>query len=154
GRLTIAGRDKDVVIIRGANHFTYDIESVVERVDGTVTSFVAATAYARPGSHSDELAVFFVPDSADLDEHRRTIARVRAALARELGISSAIVVPVTEAEFPKTASGKIQRNQLAAALAAGAYADRLARVSDAGGEDGLDVSGLLFERVWLPIGRD
>ena len=61
GRLTITGREKDVIIIHGANYYSHEIESVVEEVAGVVVSFTAACAVRSPGRDTDELAIFSVP---------------------------------------------------------------------------------------------
>src|SRR6185312_8847137 len=59
GRLTITGREKDVVIINSVNYYCHAIESVVEDVDGVETSLTAACAVRPPGTNTDRLAIFF-----------------------------------------------------------------------------------------------
>lgn len=124
GEVVIAGRIKDQIIVRGINYMAHEIESVVERVDGIKVTFVAAAGVREPGAESDQLVIFFVPergDAADLD----TLAEeIRAILGREVGLAPDLLVPVTEAEFPKTGSGKIQRAALVKELRAGTFADR------------------------------
>lgn len=144
GRLTITGRDKDVVIIRGANHLTYDIESVVELVDGTETTLVAACGYEPDNGQAEQLAVFFVPSSDDPAAQRTTISTIRTTLARDLGLHADLVIPVKREQFPKTDSGKIQRAQLISDLANGVFAEQL-EILDGDNES----AGWLFERVWL-----
>ncbi|MFB8733211.1 hypothetical protein ACEQPO_02540 [Bacillus sp. SL00103] len=34
GRLVLTGREKDIIVINGANYLNYEIEAVVEEVDG------------------------------------------------------------------------------------------------------------------------
>ena len=144
GRLTITGREKDVIIIRGANYLTYDIESVAEVVDGAETTFVAACGYVPRGAQAEELAVFFVPTSNDVAEQRSAVRAIRDVLSRELGLNADLVVPVRRDQFPKTNSGKIQRAQLTADLMNGVFDEPLARL-EADGEP----SRWLYERVWV-----
>nr|APD72039.1 non-ribosomal peptide synthetase 5 [Streptomyces sp.] len=124
GDLVIAGRKKDQIVVRGINYLAHEIESVVEQVDGARVTFSAAIAVREPGEGSDRLAVFFVPRSWDDGDIHRTVDAIRAVLVREVGLAPDLVVPVTETEFPKTGSGKVQRAALAAELRAGSFADR------------------------------
>ncbi|MEH1991635.1 AMP-binding protein [Nostoc sp.] len=41
GRLTITGREKDVIIINGLNYYSHEIEAVVEEIAGVVVSYTA-----------------------------------------------------------------------------------------------------------------
>ncbi|MCU7728824.1 SDR family NAD(P)-dependent oxidoreductase [Actinoplanes sp. KI2] len=145
GSLTITGREKDMIVINGANHLSYDIESIVEQVPGTEVTWTAACGWAGPGNQADRLVVFFVPtDASEVDD---TIAAIRARLAEQLGLRPHLVVPVERAAFPKTGSGKIQRAQLVADLEQGRFDDWLTT----GQNEEIDDDGLpawFFERVW------
>lgn len=127
GQLVIAGRKKDQIVVRGANYIAHELESVVEEVDGVRVTYSAAAGVREPGEGSDRLVVFFVPARWDTDSLTRTLQDIRARLGREAGLAPDLLVPVTVAEFPKTASGKIQRGALVADLRAGRFADRIAR---------------------------
>jgi acyl-CoA synthetase (AMP-forming)/AMP-acid ligase II/NADP-dependent 3-hydroxy acid dehydrogenase YdfG/acyl carrier protein len=147
GAVAIVGRTKDQIVVRGVNYLAHELEAVVERVPGVRVSFSAAVGVREPGGGSDRLAIFFVPSTSDGDDAATTSAGVRAALAREVGLAPELVVPVTEAEFPKTNSGKIQRSALAAALGAGRFTDHV-DVAAAGGA----VSDTWFvRRDWVPL---
>ncbi|WP_216589498.1 SDR family NAD(P)-dependent oxidoreductase [Streptomyces brasiliscabiei] len=153
GSLVIAGRKKDQIIVRGANFVAHELESVVEQVEGVRVTFSAAAGVREPGEGSDRLVVFFVPTRWDADALARTFQDVRAALVREAGIAPDLVVPVTDAEFPKTASGKIQRAALVADLRAGRYADRVAGEEE--DEETAESGTWFFRRQWsrLPAAR-
>ncbi|GHH17279.1 SDR family NAD(P)-dependent oxidoreductase [Streptomyces lanatus] len=125
GDLVIAGRKKDQIVVRGINYLAHEIENVVEQVDGVRVTFSAATGVREPGEGSDRLAIFFVPRSWDDGALTRTVDAIRAVLVREVGLAPDLVVPVTETEFPKTGSGKVQRAALTAELRAGTFADRV-----------------------------
>ncbi|MER5931171.1 SDR family NAD(P)-dependent oxidoreductase [Streptomyces sp. NPDC002054] len=149
GEVVIAGRKKDQIIVRGINYMAHELESVVERVDGVRVTFSAAVGVREPGAGSDDLAVFFVPTDWDADTLARTAEQVRAVLVREAGVSPDLIIPVTEEEFPKTGSGKVQRAALVTALRAGAFADRLAGSEPEAEEDGEDT--WLFGRQWVQL---
>ena len=127
GSLTITGRQKDIIILHGANVSCHEIESAVEELAGVRRSFTAATAIRRPGASTDEIAVFFVPERDD--DVDPTIDRIRRRVAESFGSAPAAIVPLTEAEVAKTSIGKIERGKLRARLEAGAW-DELLRAID------------------------
>ncbi len=150
GEVVIAGRRKDQIIVRGINYMAHELESVVERVDGVRVTFSAAAGVREPGGSTDRLVVFFVPASWDAGALAATEEQVRAILVRESGIAPDLLVPVTEGEFHKTASGKIQRAALVADLRAGRFADRVAE--PAAEDDAPD--SWFAERRWVPSPED
>lgn len=110
GELYVVGRHKDLVIIRGRNHYPQDIE------------LTAASAHPalRPGGG----AAFSVPRGGEerlvvVQEIRREYRRdadpaevagaVRAAVAREHDVSLAELVLTLPGRLRKTSSGKIMR---------------------------------------------
>ena len=121
GRLALTGREKEMIIIRGANFYCYEIEDVVNTLPGTQPTFTAAVAVSDPATGTESLAIFFVPQRDDIEEKVRLIEQIRKAVASNLGISPSMIVPLPKAEFCKTTSGKIQRNQMKKSLAAGQY---------------------------------
>ncbi len=111
GRLTITGREKDVIIINGANYYSHEIEAVAETVEGIDVSYVAACAVRAAGGATDQLAIFFAvttPESGVPDLARR----IRAAVMKTVGVNPQHLVPVSRADIPKTSIGKIQRAEL------------------------------------------
>ncbi|PPS81432.1 SDR family NAD(P)-dependent oxidoreductase [Streptomyces sp. MH60] len=148
GEVVIAGRRKDQIIVRGINYMAHELESVVERVDGVRVTFSAAAGVREPGAATDQLVVFFVPVSWDADALAATKEQARAILVRESGIAPDLLVPVTEGEFHKTASGKIQRAALVADLRSGRFADR---VADPAAEEDPAPDTWFTTRQWVPL---
>ncbi len=64
GRLALTGRAKEMIIIRGANFYCYEIEDLVTTVDGTLPARVAATSVHDEQQGTEALLLFFVPDPA------------------------------------------------------------------------------------------
>lgn len=139
GRLTITGREKDLIIVQGANILSYDVESIAEQVDGTEVTYVAACGWSGAGDSTDKLVIFFVPAAGDRTSVHDTIAAIKARVAQTLGLQPDLVIPVEREDFPKTGSGKIQRAQLLADLDAGAYAEWCEEAD----------SSWYFERTWI-----
>lgn len=125
--LFIAGRMKDLIIIRGLNHYPHDIELTVEKCHPAVRpSCVAAFTV----DVADEARLVIVAEAdrrqAELEEvydaFRRDVAR-----EHELIVDS--VVLVRSGSIPKTSSGKIQRHACRSAF----LADSLDVVGRSGG---------------------
>lgn len=135
GRVTVTGREKDIIIVRGRNYLNHDLESVVEQVPGTSPTWVAACGDADEDSGTEALIVFFVPDgdgddSSDARTWARTAEAIGSRLSRQVGLRPDLVVPVPRHRFPKTRSGKLQRGQLLVDLRAGVFADRMRALSE------------------------
>jgi acyl-CoA synthetase (AMP-forming)/AMP-acid ligase II len=112
GELFITGRIKDVLIIRGMNHYPQDIEATAQT--------------AHPALRRDCGAAFMVTDQHDSEKltivqevertHRRDIdpdeigALIREVVANEHEVAVHHVILVRPGAVPKTTSGKIQRS--------------------------------------------
>ncbi|OUD11718.1 non-ribosomal peptide synthetase [Thioflexithrix psekupsensis] len=111
GRLTITGRQKEMIIINGLNHYSHEIEAIVETVEGVEASFTVACAIRRQESNTDDLLIFF-----HTRHHGETqadvIRRIQGQLVRKLGVMPAYVLPVAKSDIPKSSIGKLQRNPL------------------------------------------
>jgi acyl-CoA synthetase (AMP-forming)/AMP-acid ligase II len=127
GRLTLTGREKEMIVVRGANFYCYEIEDVINGVDGVEPTFSAACAVEDSASGSEGLALFFVPRIANaaIEELALVVREIRSRVTANLGINPAVVIPLSREEFPKTTSGKIQRSQLKKQLAGGLFAERI-----------------------------
>jgi len=119
GRLTITGRQKDVIIICGNNYYCHDIEAAVEEIEGVNVSYTAACAVRTPSSHTDQLAIFFSATNAN--DEKRLIHQIREIVVKQIGLNPDYLIPVSKDTIPKTAIGKIQRLQLKKRFEAGEF---------------------------------
>jgi acyl transferase domain-containing protein/acyl-CoA synthetase (AMP-forming)/AMP-acid ligase II/aryl carrier-like protein len=133
GRLTLTGRQKDLIILNGANLYSHEIEAVVEELPGVEVSYTAACAVRRDDETSDRLAIFLHPsvEPTDAASLRELVKAVRRQVATQLGVSPDYVIWVGRDEIPKTALGKIQRSELSRRFQAGDFGDRLQAIADA-----------------------
>jgi acyl transferase domain-containing protein/acyl-CoA synthetase (AMP-forming)/AMP-acid ligase II/aryl carrier-like protein len=133
GRLTLTGRQKDLIILNGANWYSHEIEAVVEELPGVEVSYTAACAVRQGDETSDRLAVFLHPsvEPTDAASLRELVKAVRRQVATRLGVSPDYVILAGRDEIPKTALGKIQRSELSRRFQAGEFDDRLQTVADA-----------------------
>ncbi len=106
GNLHICGRIKDLIIIRGANHYPQDIEWVVGDLEGVRRGNVVAFSVMRDGT--EELVIAAEAGSADAARLRVEIPR---AVNEEIGLTPAHVAIVAVGALPKTSSGKAQRRK-------------------------------------------
>ncbi len=148
GRLVLTGRTKDMVIVNGANYPAHDVEAAVERAPGVRPALAAACGVHDEDAGTDTVVVFFVPADEAAGELDTVVTAVRESLAQDLGLNPTYVVPVTEAEFPRAAGGKIQRKRLLEDLSKGRFAGRLY----GGVPDGSPAEGdWHLEPVWTPV---
>jgi acyl-CoA synthetase (AMP-forming)/AMP-acid ligase II len=117
GRLFITGRIKDLIIIRGMNHYPQDIERTVQdshpalRMDG-------GAAFAVTDEDGNERLV--VVQEVERTQRRNldlgiVAGCIREAVTRQHEIAIHAIVLIPPATLPKTTSGKVQRS-LAKAL--------------------------------------
>ena len=104
--LHICGRIKDLIIIRGANHYPQDIEWAVADIEGVRRDNVVAFSTQIDGV--EELIVAAESVSGDAERLRTEIAR---EVQRGFGLSPKHVAMVSVGSLPKTSSGKAQRRR-------------------------------------------
>ena len=110
GELFVTGRLKDLLIIRGRNHYPQDIELTARRCHTALTSGMGAAFTFEVGG--EERLVILL----EVDRHLRSrqagevIAAVRQALAEDHDLEADSIVLVKTGGLRKTSSGKIQRH--------------------------------------------
>ena len=111
GELFITGRIKEVVIIRGANHYPQDIEDTVQSCHPALRRHGGA-AFTIGGSEAAEKLV--VVQEVERTERNRIapdeiIGQIREAIVSEHEIVPHQITLLRPGALPKTTSGKIQR---------------------------------------------
>lgn len=119
-RLTITGREKDVIIINSINYYSHEIEGVVEKIHGVESSFTAACGVRSGQCNTDRLAIFFSPAQHDELVYPRLIQEIRTQVLRQIGVNPEFILPLPKERIPKTSIGKIQRSKLKSEFEAGA----------------------------------
>jgi acyl-CoA synthetase (AMP-forming)/AMP-acid ligase II/aryl carrier-like protein len=111
GNLFVTGRLKDIIIIRGRNHYPQDVEHTVERADRRIRTGGCA-CFAVAGDGEERLGI-----TAEVDLHGEPddgaaaalIAAVRRAVAEAHDVSPHAIALIRPRSLPKTSSGKVQR---------------------------------------------
>ncbi|MDQ3917003.1 MAG: condensation domain-containing protein, partial [Acidobacteriota bacterium] len=106
--LFVTGRLKDLIIIRGRNHYPQDIEATVEKCHPAIRQGGGA-AFSVEAGGEERLVVVHEVTEADPAKAHAVIGAVRQAVAREHGILVYGVLLIREGTIPRTASNKIQR---------------------------------------------
>ncbi|OBG29793.1 acyl-CoA synthetase [Mycobacterium sp. 852002-51057_SCH5723018] len=110
GELFIVGRIKDLLIIRGRNHYPEDIEATVQRITGG-----RVAAISVPVDSTEQLVTVIELKKRDDSDHEATrrLARVKSdvtsAISNEHGLNVGDLVLVSPGSIPTTTSGKIRR---------------------------------------------
>jgi len=112
GELTITGRIKDVIIIRGMNHYPQDIETTVQGSNPALRPHCGAAFAVTPEHGAEQLVV--VQEVERTHRHRVAIddlaGDIREAVINEHEVMIDQIVLINPGTIPKTTSGKIQRN--------------------------------------------
>ncbi len=111
GQLFVTGRLKDLIIIRGLNHYPQDIERTVERSHEALRAGCGAAFAVEVGDEERLVVVQEVERQyiRKLDAEA-VIGAIRQGVSREHGIQAYAVVLLKTSSLPKTTSGKVQRH--------------------------------------------
>jgi len=110
GELFIVGRIKDLLIIRGRNHYPEDIEATVQQITGGRVAAISVPVH----STEELVTVIELKERVDSGEEAlRRLARVRSdvtsAISNAHGLKVGDLVLVAPGSIPTTTSGKIRR---------------------------------------------
>ncbi|MFN2417098.1 MAG: condensation domain-containing protein, partial [Pyrinomonadaceae bacterium] len=108
GELFVTGRLKDVIIIRGLNHYPQDIERTAEESHAALRSGCGAAFPVEAGGE-ERLVLVQEVERAPQSRPEEIIAAVRRAVGEDHAVQAHAVVLVKAHSIPKTSSGKIQR---------------------------------------------
>lgn len=123
GELYITGRLKDVLIIRGRNHYPQDLEATAEASHPALLPAGSAALLVPRGEverlvlvHELRRQHMAAPDVAEI------AAAVRKEVVRRHGLQVAALVLLKPGALPRTTSGKVRRRECRERLMAGALA--------------------------------
>jgi acyl-CoA synthetase (AMP-forming)/AMP-acid ligase II len=110
--LYVAGRLKDVMIIRGANYYPQDIEAAVESTDETLNPHGCA-AFSVTDILGDRVVVVAEINRLHIRKFdpRLLVGRIRQQVLEQYELMLSDVVLIRPGSLPKTSSGKVQRSQ-------------------------------------------
>ena len=108
GELFVTGRVKDVIIIRGRNHYPQDIEQSAEEAHPAVLPG-AAFALADEGRGERLVVVHQLDRQFRGADHQQIIQAIRRAIVEQHELDPYAIVLIRQTSLPITSSGKVQR---------------------------------------------
>ena len=139
GMVFIAGRIKDLIVLRGVNHYPEDIEAAIESCHPRLRPG-CGVAFSADLDGDERLVIVHEVDSLRELMPAPLLEAIRNTVSEQLQLQVYDVVLVEPGSVPKTSSGKLQRS-----LCRELYqSDRLAVVERSGpsGEGAQEASGL------------
>jgi acyl-CoA synthetase (AMP-forming)/AMP-acid ligase II len=118
GELYITGRLKEMIIIRGMNHYPHDIEMTLERCD-PACAVGSRVAFALEADGEERLAVAVELDAHAGHDFHRLASVIRRQVQQQHELAVDLVLFARRGLLPKTTSGKIQRSRCRADFLAG-----------------------------------
>jgi acyl-CoA synthetase (AMP-forming)/AMP-acid ligase II len=121
GELFVTGRCKEMILVRGRNHYPHDVEATVEASHPAVCKGCSA-AFAIEADDEEQLVVAAEVDKRSGEVDEGEVARaIRRAVAEEHELGVHAVVLLRRGAIPKTSSGKIQRHACRDAFLGGSF---------------------------------
>ncbi len=108
-QLFVAGRVKDLIIVRGVNRYPQDIEQTVEECHESISSSAAAAFADTTGTREKLIIAVEVQRSLE-DNWEPVIQTIRRVVTQVHELPPDAVYLVRSGSLPKTSSGKIQRH--------------------------------------------
>jgi acyl carrier protein len=110
GELYITGRLKDLIIIRGYNHYPQDLELTVQKSHPAL-ELAPGAAVAIPINGIEQLAIAQEIDRTALRQLNvhEVIDAMREAIADQHDLQAGAIALLKPGSLPKTTSGKVQR---------------------------------------------
>jgi acyl-CoA synthetase (AMP-forming)/AMP-acid ligase II len=118
GQLYVTGRLKDLLIVRGLNHYPQDIEHTMDAADPNLRRG-CGVAVALPTDSGELLALIQEVRSGSEADPKDIVQKIRRHVIEEHGVAPDVIVLVPPRSIPQTTSGKVRRGAAAEALRTG-----------------------------------
>ncbi|PSB03926.1 AMP-binding protein [Merismopedia glauca] len=148
GEIFITGRLKDVLIIRGRNHYPQDIELTVEKSHAALREGCGAAVTIEVDG-SEKLVIVQEVERTHLRKLNvdEVVEAIRKAVSQEHELAVHAVNLLKTTSIPKTSSGKLQRHACKARFIDGTLESVGSWMMGEIGKDGRDVAPLPLENV-------
>ncbi|HYO73542.1 MAG TPA: AMP-binding protein [Archangium sp.] len=136
GELFVTGRRKDLLIIRGRNHYPQDLEQTAEESHPALRSGCSAAFAVEDGNEEHPVLVVELKPSIPPGQLEEVLEAIHRAVAARHEVNVHTVVLIEARTLPKTSSGKIQRQACKSAFLAGGLREVARRVFFRGSRGG------------------
>jgi acyl-CoA synthetase (AMP-forming)/AMP-acid ligase II len=112
GQLFVTGRIKDLIIIRGINHYPQDIEHTVQAAHPALRQNCGAAFSVADGNGEESLVIVQEVERTERNkiDPDELVGRIREAVIDEHDVFTRHIALIRPNTLPKTTSGKIQRS--------------------------------------------
>ena len=131
GELFVTGRLKDLIIVRGVNHYPQDIEHTVHSAHDQLRSGASAAFAVGDANQESLVVVQEVVRRRDLDVDT-IVAAIRKRIVEEHDLAVDGIILIKAGSIPKTSSGKVQRHACRDGYLAGTLAAVVTWSADTG----------------------
>jgi acyl-CoA synthetase (AMP-forming)/AMP-acid ligase II len=112
GELFLAGRAKDLLLVRGRSHAPGEVEEAVAGLAGLRPGGVAAVSHLPEGAATERVLLFAERRDGTAEEAVAALpGSCRAAVAAATGLVLDEVVVLAPGSLPRTSSGKVRRQE-------------------------------------------
>lgn len=112
GELYIAGRYKEILVIRGENIMPHEIEWLAEEARGQGTGGERVAAFSVSHKGGEEIALVVETSEKEESALAELDHAIRSRIGRAMSLPVADLVFVKRGTIPRTSSGKIQRGKV------------------------------------------
>ncbi|MFF9603496.1 amino acid adenylation domain-containing protein [Streptomyces sp. NPDC014684] len=112
GELFVTGRLKDLMVVRGRNHYAEDIERTASRSHPSLRLGRSAAFSVDVDGEERVVLVHEIAPRPTAEEAPRVLSAVREAVASEHGLALRDVVLVRSGAIDRTTSGKVRRDAM------------------------------------------
>src|SRR5699024_2249699 len=123
-KVTLTGREKDVIIVNGLNYNNVEVEAIIEEDGRVEKSFTAVCAVTDPDTQLEKVIAFIVPHNDEQDKEE-LINEIKNHVLVKLNLKIDHIIPVKKEDIPKTNLEKIQRSKLGELYINGEFADHV-----------------------------
>ena len=152
-QLFVTGRLKDIVIVRGKNHYTHDLEFAASESHTDLQSQRCAVVTLRCDGRDVITVVQEVPPRFRTELSDELAEAIRRALSTEFGFCVDRLMLVRFGSIPRTTSGKVRREETRALVEEGAL--RIVREfnfsgsAQGPGSESAEFTSSVYVRDWL-----
>jgi acyl-CoA synthetase (AMP-forming)/AMP-acid ligase II/acyl carrier protein len=111
GMLYVVGRRKDLIIIRGMNHYPQDIELTIERCHPSLVPDCGAAFSIDVDGEEKLVVVHEIGRRVAVAEHQLVFESIVESIANQHGLQVHAIALIKQGTIARTTSGKVQRQQ-------------------------------------------
>lgn len=106
GKLVLTGREKDIILVKGENYYSHDIENICREINDNEFGRVAICGVYNEEMKQDQV-VCFMEYEGSIEIFKDISLKLKSHVIKKIGIGISFIIPIKE--VPVTVSGKMKR---------------------------------------------